>query len=197
MSTFQERKHLTLHQLIKAGDTQQIELMVNSGADLETSDSDWGMSPLELAAELGNAPVVSLLLSSGVSADSISTASPLYLAAANRHSEIVSTLINAGANVHFTHEDGLTPLFEAAGCGHLRVVELLVESGANPNAIDDHGNKPILYAARNGYTEVVEYLAVYALVYEKEAALKETIEGAGAKARKRRERQQVRLNQSA
>lgn len=193
MSTSQE--HLSLHQLIESGDTQKIELMVDSTVDIETPDSNWGMTPLELASELGNIHIVSLLLNNGASPNSISVASPLYLAAAKGYSEIVSTLINAGADVHFTHEDGLTPLFEAASRGHLKVVELLIEAGANPNSVDNYENKPISYAAQNGYIEIVEYLAAYASDDEQEAALKEAIEGAGAKVRKKRERKQARLNQ--
>ncbi|MBD2494514.1 ankyrin repeat domain-containing protein [Nostoc sp. FACHB-280] len=191
MSKFPERKYLTLHQLIESDDIQQIKLIVNSGMALESNDDKWGMTPLELAAHLNKITVVSLLVSSGVSANSISVSSPLHLAAANGSPEIISILINAGANVNFVHEDGWTPLFEAASRGHLKAVELLVKAGANTNVIDSYENKPISYAARNGYIEVVEYLATYTSVNEKEAAIKEAIEGAGAKARKKRERQQA------
>jgi ankyrin repeat protein len=162
--------------------------------DLEASDQDFGMTPLELACHLGRQEVVSILLSARVGANSISVSSPLYLAAEKGNSKIVEMLIRHGADVSFIHEDGWSALFEAAGNGHLEVTKILVESGLEPNLEDGQNRKAIDYAAQNGYTDVVKYLAQYASDSERDKALQETLQGRGVKARKKRERQKLQSN---
>ena len=87
-----------------------------------------GITPLSLAAEMGNDGHVKLLLDA------------------------------AGTDVDKNRDDGVTPLFIAAGNGHYEVVRLLLEAGADIGKSRDDGKTPLSIATDNHHVNVVELL---------------------------------------
>ena len=119
-----------------------------------------GKSPLDLAADKGNSPVVRALLARGVAA----TASSLAHAVA--HPGVVRQLLAAGAPVEGLTSlrlfDGgsTTPLIEAARTVHLESLQLLLGAGANVNACDEHGRAALMIALRSQSADIAAILGV-------------------------------------
>jgi ankyrin repeat protein len=133
--------------------------LVERGANLETTDTEYGQTPLSWAARNGHDKVVRLLLGANLeTTDTKYGQTPLSWAARNWHDKVVRLLL--GANLETTDTRfGRTPLLWAAEKGHDMVVKLLVERGANLETTDtEYGRTPLLWAARNGHAMVVKLL---------------------------------------
>jgi len=114
------------------------------------------------AAQDGDERAISLLLSSGLSVDTVheSGATALYLAAQNGHAEIVKALLAAKANPNKTvGEDRFTPLVMAAYMGHAPVVRLLLNAGADVGHRIATGETAAMAASEQGHTEIVKLLS--------------------------------------
>ncbi|GLI67010.1 hypothetical protein VaNZ11_011106 [Volvox africanus] len=97
-------------------------------------------TPLHLAAERGNAGVVTQLLAAGSVVDARDTAgsTALFLASETGHTAAVERLLAAGADPSLGNAAGETPLYIAALRGHLGCVkELLVYCNARGIAWQD------------------------------------------------------------
>ena len=108
-------------------------MLIEAGLDV-TSSSSRGIvgnaspTPLSLAASLGHAGVVKLLLDRGADADRCHDAT------------------------------NLTPLMLAAMNGHIEAVRVLVDFGANPNLRDILGHTALEYAAKRAHPQAEMYL---------------------------------------
>jgi ankyrin repeat protein len=82
-----------LLKVIARGKTQQAELLISHGADVNTKDN------LHLAAEMGQKAIVEMLLARGadINAKTDKGNTPLSLAKENKHTEIVELLRRHGA----------------------------------------------------------------------------------------------------
>jgi ankyrin repeat protein len=139
-----------------------VERLLNSGCDLELTDSD-GCTPLLVAAQFGSLEVVRMLLVKGanIKATNKSGCGPALLAAIGSHADIVHELLGTG-NVDPDQQDldGRTALFHAVMLGHQSVVEVLLthDSPSALNTTDRYGATPFIMAARNGHLALIEYL---------------------------------------
>ena len=146
-----------------------------------------GNTALALAAEIGNAEIVRMLLNYPGIAPNFAV--PLIRAAAKGHAEIVALFLQErGINVNAIDEQGSTALemaatiaskeivqmllgradilpehgialLLAASKGHQEIVALLLKKGClNINAVDRHGNTALGLAARGGHKKIIEML---------------------------------------
>ncbi len=136
-------------------DTQYIKLLLEAGADVNTSDCHC-QTPLFKAAE-GHPECVGLLLEAGAYVNQANDGckTPLFKAAEG-HPECVKLLLGAGADVNHADDDHATPIFRAA-VGHIECVKLLLEAGADVNKADNWCKTPLSEAAL-GHDQCVKLL---------------------------------------
>jgi len=123
---------------------------LESDQDALAARSPEGFTPLHLAAFLGGAPAVRLLLASGMHADADqdnpSRVRPLNSAVAARDAESARALLEAGADPDPRQQGGYTPLLAAAHNDDVTMVELLLRHGADRSLAADDGRDPAAMA---------------------------------------------------
>jgi ankyrin repeat protein len=127
-----------------------------------------GATPLYLAAEQNNLPIVRALLARGVDINlgTFESFSPLHAAANEGHTNVARFLIDAKADLNKTDSNKFTPIMLAAGQGHAKIVRLLAEAGVKVDtatrlstANQDEGGETALHrACEKGHAEMVGLL---------------------------------------
>ena len=137
-----------------------VEVLVNSGANVNTIDTD-GCTALMLAAMKGHLSCVEVLVNSGANVNAMDTngMTALTHAAAGGHLSCVEFWTTSGADVNAKNtDDDFTALMHAALEGHLSCVEVLVNSGANVNAKNTKSMTALMFASVEGHLSCVEVL---------------------------------------
>ncbi len=150
-----------------AGD---VEFCLRRGADIKTPDWD-GNTPLQVAAEHGNADAVTALISLGadIEARGENGATPLHWAST---ADAVNALIALGADIEARDSFGATPL---NGAYSTETVIALLEARAEPNTREEsRGFTPLHYAALWGNTEAIEALVTAGAAIEARDSIGET-----------------------
>ncbi|XP_063595435.1 serine/threonine-protein phosphatase 6 regulatory ankyrin repeat subunit A-like isoform X2 [Penaeus indicus] len=148
---------------VRSGNAEGISSALSRGADQhlilpEDDPDDPGGSLLTLAARLGHAIAVSLLLEAGTHVDHRGRGSrtPLYCAAYMGHADIVEKLVAAGALLEAKEADfACTPLHVAAQEGHPTCIQMLVNAGADMYARNIWASIPLHRAAMNNKPEAI------------------------------------------
>ena len=109
-----------LHQAAKAGDVEQIKLLISQGADVNQRDSNTWTS-LHEAAHNGNIEAAELLISNGadVNVKDKDGWTPMFLALPSGNKDLIALFITNGAEVNIKcgqYEE--TPLHYAAKQGY-------------------------------------------------------------------------------
>ncbi|XP_035781443.1 ankyrin repeat domain-containing protein 27-like [Anopheles albimanus] len=131
--------------------------------------NEQGQSALHLAAILGNAKLLTLILSlqPNVNAVDAKNWTALHYAAANGHQNLLLLLLHAGININSTSNDLHTSLHLACLNGHSGCVKALLYFSehmriyVDVNAATELGHTPLHYAARWGFLDIVETLLEY------------------------------------
>jgi ankyrin repeat protein len=156
-------------------DKEMVELLLNCGADINTSCSYISHpSPLLSAAERGDLQLVQLLLDHGVHTEdrSLKQETMLGIAASRGYSALARELLDAGASAHPPAFSPLEPeyaessaLYKAVKKGHQSVAELLLTHKADPNTrayrMDDPdatGRTALFAAVTNQNKQIVQIL---------------------------------------
>ncbi|VBB32268.1 unnamed protein product [Acanthocheilonema viteae] len=121
--------------------------------------TEYGFTPLHLAAQSGHDSLVRMLLNQGVQVDATSTTMsviPLHLAAQQGHIAVVGMLLSRSTQQqHAKDWRGRTPLHLASMNGHYEMVSLLIAQGSNINVMDQNGWTGMHYATQAGHLNVV------------------------------------------
>jgi uncharacterized protein len=140
------------------GNAERLSTVVNRDRSLASARSSDGFTPLHLAAFLGTAECVAILLQVGadpaVVASGSMTVQPLHSAAASGNLEASKLLLAAGAPVDATQSGGFTPLHEAANRGDEALVGLLLDRGANRTRLTDDGQSAADLAEAAGHSDL-------------------------------------------
>ena len=136
-----------------------IELLVDSGADVNLPSTRFLFTPLHISIRTSFA-MSKFLIDHGADINQKNSegASPLHIAARAGNNEMVEFLIANGADVNSEDSEDYTPLHNAAWNGHLRAVEMLVSSGADINASTYTGDTPYNCAAGKNHDDVTAFL---------------------------------------
>ncbi|KAI6212728.1 CBR-TRP-4 protein [Aphelenchoides besseyi] len=122
--------------------------------------TEYGLTPLHLAAQSGHDSLVRMLLNQAVQVDATSTTMqviPLHLAAQQGHIAVVGMLLSRSTQQqHAKDWRGRTPLHLAAMNGHYEMVSLLIAQGSNINVMDQNGWTGMHFATKAGHTNVVK-----------------------------------------
>ena len=150
-----------LHWAAHHDDLETAKALVDAGANVK-AENRYGVTPLSLACQNGNAAIVELLLARG--ADPNTTLARRRDGAddggAHRQGRAGAGAARSAAPiVNAKERRGQTALMWAAADGHAAVVELLLKAGADfRTPLPDSGFTPLFFAARDGRTDVVRVL---------------------------------------
>lgn len=152
---------------VKQSWTATVELLLDSGADIEARNED-GSTPLIWASAYAQTEVVKVLIHRGAKLDVtdndgntplIAAACECALATMNSAYDTVKILLDMGCNVNARSKNGTTALMNAAsGFGGASIVELLLQSGASPRLKDRHGNTALSLARRSHREDKVQLI---------------------------------------
>jgi len=152
---------LSAEELIQAAyenDLKQIRSLVDSGAAV-TKANRYGVTPLSLACQNGNAEMIQFLIGKGADPNTALNGNETVLMTAARTGKLdcIELLLEAGAKVDAKERNGQTAIMWAAAEGHAEVVEILIKAGAEfQKPLKSSGFTPTLFAVRQGHIEVVE-----------------------------------------
>ncbi len=151
-------------QMMKIAVNISIPLLIKSGANTSLKRNyrwkSFAETPLSLAADIGNADMVRLLIKAGAKKDSKDSEgnTPLHGAAQKGHAEAARELIDAGASLDARNNFGMTPLMYAVLSGKNEMIRYMVDKGASVTAKDASGWTPLVWACRGRNLEAVNFL---------------------------------------
>ncbi|XP_053439006.1 nuclear factor NF-kappa-B p100 subunit isoform X1 [Nycticebus coucang] len=102
-----------IHLAVRARSPECLDLLVDSGADVEAAERQGGRTALHLATEMEELGLVTHLvtkLRANVNARTFSGNTPLHLAAGLGSPTLTRLLLKAGADIHAENEEPLCPL---------------------------------------------------------------------------------------
>ena len=131
-----------LHWAAERGHQKVIELLISSGAAVDTRTRIGKYTPLHLASRGGHGGIARVLLEAGSNPNATTTTSgvtPLHLAAASiGGADAVAALLEHGAEANATEaSSGQTPLIFAAAYNRAAAVTTLLEHDANPSVMTE------------------------------------------------------------
>jgi ankyrin repeat protein len=141
-----------LHYAIKNRKTKAVELLIKSGADLKSYDSN-NKSAMELIFSKFNQRTILRLIKlfrSINERDGYEGNTALHYAAQENYHDCAAQLLAFGADFTIVNHSGQTPVYLAVANGSAGIVELLVRSGADVNFGDKNGYTPIFQAVFRG-----------------------------------------------
>ncbi|XP_018334781.1 transient receptor potential channel pyrexia-like [Agrilus planipennis] len=136
-----------LHCAVRANAIGCVRLFTAEGADVGQVEHS-GMSPIHLAADLGHAQCLGIMLEiKGININARAKGrdmTALHLAAEGGYVECIEMLLGKGADANLRNHRGQTALHLAARAQSLDAVELLLRKGnANPNIADFDKRTPL------------------------------------------------------
>ena len=159
------------HFAIKANNINLVDLLLTKSlieVDVDFEGRE-GCTPLALAVNEKNGPIVKLLLEAESNPNIRDTDgyTPINNAIKNRDAFLVKLLLRESlikVNVHSHTSEGYTPLGLAVYEKHFAITKLLLEAESDPNISDFDGYAPIHYAAQSGDIALVQLLLTESLI---------------------------------
>lgn len=153
----------TLEGAIRSGDAEAVDRLATQ--DAVNAAGPGGVTPLMLAAVLGQRAIVARLLAAGAVVDATDDRgfTALFHGCYNPdddrgHPEVVEALLAAGADKEAKIGFGVRPLMYAAGNGEAGVVEVLLRAGADPLARNEVGRTALMMVKDRDYVDVINIL---------------------------------------
>lgn len=144
------------------GRVERVAAILDRDPGAVRADSGDGGTALHLAAFLGGAAMVRLLLQRGSDplavAPGFNGVQPIHSAVAGRDGGAVRALLEHGCDVNARQKGGYTPLQGAAHAGMDAVVDLLLAHGADPGARTDDGHTAADLARQAGHGALADRL---------------------------------------
>lgn len=144
------------------GHRDVVELLIDAGADPTLEDRQ-GDTPVQAAAQAGQAAVVAYLLASAPDERRTALADEAFEAALiGGHAEAAELAIEAGATRDLVMGAGssMTPLYAAALRGHDELAKVLIKAGVDAMSAGAQGI-PLIAALRQGHDDIVRSLAAH------------------------------------
>lgn len=153
-----------------SGDAEEVEILLDGGADPDRPRDSAGGTPLLMALGLGHFDVARLLIARGADVRATTSGrltSLMELADAlptpALHAEqldLAEALVKRGVPIDERREGpGTTALMIAAIHGNKDLVQLLLRLGADPALADNKGQTALAFARRKGHADVAQLLS--------------------------------------
>jgi ankyrin repeat protein len=148
-----------LFDAVKKGNSRLVKAIVGQGVDVNVKEEEYGLTPLALAAMLGNREMCGLLLTLKADVNA-------------RNGVALNSLSYTGAGLSYVESGtGYTPLHWAAVKGFAGVLRLLLDNGADMDAADtDNKYTPLQWASIAGQKETADMLLAERLKRHKDAS---------------------------
>lgn len=159
LATFGRDCDSALHVAIRQLATEAALELIELGASVHAENAK-AVTPLLLASQKGNYPVVQELWKRGASLQqaSHSGSTPLLQAAHFGHFDIVKFLFSKGASMEKANDKNTTPLMRAAQEGHFDIVSLFVKNGVEVNRLNNEQMSALMLASQRGHASIVQLL---------------------------------------
>jgi len=149
---------LPLHEAIRKQDYNLVKLLLDNGADPNTTKGAYG-TPLNMAVRLDNRLIVELLIKYKANLEYKNANDDTYLHIAAKYASIAiaKVLLEQKIDINAVNKEHETALFEAIQADNLPMVKFLVDRGANISQVNKKGVTPFLLAIT---TEVMSPIIV-------------------------------------
>lgn len=139
------------------------DLLITSGADIHSVDTDNGKNCLHYSCENGNFFISKKLIELGIALSEHDNMryTPLHSSINLNHLDISELLIKSGCDINNKGLNGATPLHYAAQFGFTHILSLLIKRGAGVNVFDHKLQTPFHYTCIFGHP-VCAYLLLKA-----------------------------------
>ena len=153
---------VTIHEAVRRSDAPALARHLVLNTDVNVHDK-WGMTPLHIAAEKGDARLIQILLGMGADPTLCTTSEsgwipPLVVAASHGHLECLGLLVNARALVNAKDRWGNTGILKACSDGHSDCVLSLLKFGADPTTPNHFGATCLHTCASLGLHDILTSL---------------------------------------
>lgn len=127
MSVDQINLDLDLLNAIEFNNLEEVERLIQIGANVNFNDSYTNWTPLISACMEGHIEIVDSLInhSADINMANNNGKTPLMAASESGHANVVELLLKRGANVHYSNYNGFNALKVATKEGHQQVISLL------------------------------------------------------------------------
>lgn len=129
--------------------------LIYSGADINAKNN-YNHSPLFVALEKQNLPLIDLFLTSGAK-EGLNN-DYLFRAVSKKNAVGVIAMLKGGVDGNIANEKGNTPLIISASLGDVPSVRHLMTYRVDLNTANKDGNTALIYAARYNHPEVIKEL---------------------------------------
>ena len=138
-----------LHGAIRDGKTLIVQLLIELGADIQSSCS--GRSPLQQAALLNDPEIAGILLKNGADISGAEGQTPLHFAVAFGFERTAEVLVRGGVDINAKNDKGRTPLMLACEIRRkdedptesievsIAILKMLIDHGADIHTTDRNG----------------------------------------------------------
>ena len=156
-------KETPLHLAAKNGFRDLVDVLVQSGGNVNARNFPMQETPLHLATRNGHHFIAQFLVQQGSQVNARNVPwqeTPLHLATRNGHRHIVQFLVQQGSQVNTRNVPSReTPLHLASRNGHQQIAEFLIHHGSQVNARNVPWQEtPLHLAARNGHRYIAQFL---------------------------------------
>jgi len=131
----------SIHQLISSGNIEAIKSQLLLLEDKEINEVVGGMTPIMLAASMGNTELIDLLFTQGADPNKRGSMkrTALQYATEKNHIETAKQLLSYGADIDAYDNGRLTPLIMTASRGHTELGLIFINKGADVNIQHSQG----------------------------------------------------------
>ena len=155
-------RNISIHEAIRRSDARALARHLVANTETNIHDK-WGLTPLHIAAEKGDARLVQILLGMKADPGLCSTIEsgwipPLMVAASHGHLEILDLLLEAGAPVDATDRWGNTAILKACSGGHFDCVAKLLKKEADPTIANHWIATCLETCASLGFSDILSFL---------------------------------------
>jgi len=149
-----------IYQAVNEGNTSLVKELIAKDPTLLNAKNQAALTPLNLAAEQGQAEVVALLLKLGADPyiGDNENSMPIHLGAISGSIEIVKMLQDIGVDVDIQDENGMTALLFAMSRRQIPMSFYLIEEGADTKVQTLNGFTPIQMASMSGNLDLVKLM---------------------------------------
>ena len=156
-------KETPLHLAAKNGFRDLVDVLVQSGGNVNARNFPMQETPLHLATRNGHRFIAQFLVQQGSQVNARNVPwqeTPLHLATRNGHRHIAQFLVQQGSQVNARNVPWQeTPLHLATRNGHRHIAQFLVQQGSQVNARNVPWQEtPLHLATRNGHRHITQFL---------------------------------------